>query len=733
MTDILNFLVVTFQGLYFIFSDLLGFGWGLIALSILSSLLFSPLESWASRLKNDELKIQKVLQPQIKKIKQTLSGKEAWTATQRLYNRYSYHPLMAIRTAAFPLLQLPVLFLAYIALSSTERLEGISVAIVADLSKPDNLLFGFALLPFLMTLINIAITFVGSFSKRERIQAVLIALFFLVLLYHAPSALLIYWTMNNLIGLIKVIVAKFSAKEKIFNLLNKIKTTPAWVWTLPLCPFVPISFLLANNATYYPTVSIGLSLLVVFTVSVICWFILNSFVPYSSKISRRICITLGVSYCLIIGFVLCSLSYSTIFALFFEYRFYVIIFFPLIFAIFVKLLRFKTINLLFLIQSIVSFCFFLHNYGLSFQTPIKSDIDTVSYKFKFKPNIYYFLCESYNNLSFVKNTFGYDSSKFIDYLIQHHYKIYDDTYSNSSYTLGTLTNIFTMNVVNSKTNAFLDASAQERSIIGGGKGNQLLKILKSNGYETSLYFKGNSYFFSTKGEYLDHTDIQMTVFDYLQPIKDTNVRMPQLVDWILSIFYKKNLVEQDSLTILKDHLARAKKTQAPQFFAHRLQKANHTDSLHYTYKNREHYIRSQVYQSGIRSGNEEIKTLVELIETEDPNAIIIFLGDHGAWTLRGFPINKPLNELAKELKKENLTLNMLINDLFYVFAAIKLPDNMGTIDSFSPSDLFSQLFCQLEQSSNCQKPIFVKQVKLNPYEQELLCYDSGNDSWYPCK
>ena len=88
--------------------------------------------------------------------------------------------------------------------SNCRVLDGQSFGFVPDLSKPDGLLFGINLLPIVMTLINFTATFAApDMRPKERTQAVVVALLFLLLLYTAPSALLIYWTGNNILYLLE--------------------------------------------------------------------------------------------------------------------------------------------------------------------------------------------------------------------------------------------------------------------------------------------------------------------------------------------------------------------------------------------------------------------------------------------------------------------------------------------------------------------------------------------------
>ncbi len=175
------------------------YGLGLIGLSLVCAVAFVPLGRIAKKMKWNEDDLQDVLRPQIEKIKAQYTGAERQDAIARLYKRYSYHPLMTLRSAIGIFLQLPFLMAAYHMIKELTVLQGQSFWLIKDLSMPDGLLGGINALPILMTLINFAtIATTPNMRGKNRIQAVVIALLFLWLLYGAPSALLIYWTCNNI-------------------------------------------------------------------------------------------------------------------------------------------------------------------------------------------------------------------------------------------------------------------------------------------------------------------------------------------------------------------------------------------------------------------------------------------------------------------------------------------------------------------------------------------------------
>lgn len=198
------------------------YGVGLMVMSLVTFVIFVPLKKWAKKAAGKERDIQDVLAPQIAKIQSESTGAERQERISKLYKRYGYHPVMAIRSAIGAGLQIPFLMAAYYMISGLKGLEGQSFLFVKNLSRPDGLLFGLNLLPIVMTLINFATTFTTKdMRKKDRIQAIIIALLFLALLYSAPSALLIYWTCNNILYLAENIKPVKNGMDKMFALVRR--------------------------------------------------------------------------------------------------------------------------------------------------------------------------------------------------------------------------------------------------------------------------------------------------------------------------------------------------------------------------------------------------------------------------------------------------------------------------------------------------------------------------------
>ncbi|MCK4889017.1 MAG: YidC/Oxa1 family membrane protein insertase, partial [Candidatus Aminicenantes bacterium] len=230
MNKILYPFILIIENLYdFLYTSINNFGTSLILLSIITSILMFFLKSLLKKFPERERQIQAILQPQIDKINKETTGVEKHQRISNLYKRYGYHPVLALRAAIPIFIQLPFLFAAYYILNNYEAFKGISFLGIKDLSRPDLLLshsgiisFSISLLPVLMTTINICSAFlIPKFNKKSRNQSIVISLFLLVLLYKSSSALLIYWTVNNIVFALGAIYLRLKYNKSInYNYQN---------------------------------------------------------------------------------------------------------------------------------------------------------------------------------------------------------------------------------------------------------------------------------------------------------------------------------------------------------------------------------------------------------------------------------------------------------------------------------------------------------------------------------
>ena len=205
-----------YKFLYLSVYDITGdYGIALILLSLFIYIILFPFNQKAQQIQNVEREVQSIIAPQIEEIKRQFHGKEQYEKIQRLYHRYAYHPIYSIRSAAGIVLQIPFFVAARSMLYALPDIKGVQWGIIQDLGKPDQLLAGINLLPFVMTFVTVLYAFVmPKLTKKEITQTVIIGFIFLIILYPAPSALLIFWTWNLLWSLLHCL---FFDRLKWFN------------------------------------------------------------------------------------------------------------------------------------------------------------------------------------------------------------------------------------------------------------------------------------------------------------------------------------------------------------------------------------------------------------------------------------------------------------------------------------------------------------------------------------
>jgi len=193
--------------------------------SLTVSFLSLPLYIMAERWQIIERDITKRLKPTVKKIKTVFSGDEQFMILSTFYRQNHYHPLYSLRSSIGLFIQIPFFIAAYSFLSNLKVLRGVSFLSIKDISLPDSLFhignFTINILPILMTLINCiaGAIYTKNLSVRDKIQVYGMAAIFLILLYNSPSALVLYWTLNNIFSLVKNIFYKIKNPLKVLYII----------------------------------------------------------------------------------------------------------------------------------------------------------------------------------------------------------------------------------------------------------------------------------------------------------------------------------------------------------------------------------------------------------------------------------------------------------------------------------------------------------------------------------
>jgi YidC/Oxa1 family membrane protein insertase len=201
--------------------------WGLaiMAMSLTVNILMLPLSRIADRFQQQVNETEARLAPELHRIKKNFKGEEQSAKILALYKTERVHPLYSLKSLIGVAVVIPVFIGAFDMLAENIHLLNTGFLWISDLSHPDDLFhlpfrlpfFGaeFNLLPFLMT----GLSFVASMlhkplalnaelrHKQVR-NMILLALAFFVLFYTFPAGMVLYWTTNNLISVIKSLWAR---------------------------------------------------------------------------------------------------------------------------------------------------------------------------------------------------------------------------------------------------------------------------------------------------------------------------------------------------------------------------------------------------------------------------------------------------------------------------------------------------------------------------------------------
>ena len=195
-------------------------GLNIMLLSLVFSLIVLPLYMRADKIQEEAREAEERLGPVIKHIKQYFKGDERFMILQTYYRQNNYSPLSVLKSSVSLMLQIPFFLAAYRMLSNNIYLMGRSFGPIKDLGSPDAMLavgsVTINVLPFAMTAINLisAAVYANKMPAKAKIQLLVMAALFLVLLYNSPAGMVLYWTCNNLFSLVKNIVMTVISKKK---------------------------------------------------------------------------------------------------------------------------------------------------------------------------------------------------------------------------------------------------------------------------------------------------------------------------------------------------------------------------------------------------------------------------------------------------------------------------------------------------------------------------------------
>ncbi len=178
-------------------------GASLILFGIVLNLALLPIYRRMEHAGRERAAARKAMDAEIARIEAHYKGRERYYYVRTIHRHFRYSPISVVFTSGALYLQMLVFPTVYHFISTLWVLNGARFLAISDLGRPDALLFGANLLPIVMTLLNVGSALAYSPSKSGRLLALVVAVFFLVLLYGSPSGIVLYWTSNNAFSLFR--------------------------------------------------------------------------------------------------------------------------------------------------------------------------------------------------------------------------------------------------------------------------------------------------------------------------------------------------------------------------------------------------------------------------------------------------------------------------------------------------------------------------------------------------
>ena len=177
------------------------------------SLILKPLQKPLRRIENETTETIKTIENEFKKGSKNLNEEEKFYLKDQLYKKYSYNPFKSFYQAISFFALIPFLVSVIIVFDNSPFLDR-TLEWGFALNKPDELLFGYNILPvfmFFSTYVDSIFRYKNDQSAKNRFLVISVVLFFLV--YSMPSALIIFWISMNLMNMFSFYLAKRKEQE----------------------------------------------------------------------------------------------------------------------------------------------------------------------------------------------------------------------------------------------------------------------------------------------------------------------------------------------------------------------------------------------------------------------------------------------------------------------------------------------------------------------------------------
>lgn len=371
--------------------------------------------------------------------------------------------------------------------------------------------------------------------------------------------------------------------------------------------------------------------------------------------------------------------------LFFTQGLYLVISFTSLYLLYLfdKKLTYITVILFMIAGTVYNFSnYYLHNTSISKAEIKKSDkllkfINNENNKIIRKKNIYLLVYESYGNLETI-DYYGFDNSEQVEFLEKLGFKVYHGIYSNASAS-------------ESSTAKILDINGKLYPSHDGPKTSFYRPYLSGNTFATDI-FKYNGY--KTIGLFPHSFFFQQPIgWDEYQPKEITG----DLGGEILTKSIFEGFFRHDVFTDYFDYNNYLQ-------FKKKYLTSNKKDTLFYTINklpgHSGHSTRcndddKKIYFKGLRKANVEMKNDVLNVLKNDPNSIIVLVGDHGPYLTKNCSGLQDLYDTSVINKYD-------LQDRYGTFLSIYWPKDIKGIDYNiqMSQDIFPAILSKITNNNN---------------------------------
>jgi hypothetical protein len=299
------------------------------------------------------------------------------------------------------------------------------------------------------------------------------------------------------------------------------------------------------------------------------------------------------------------------------------------------------------------------------------------------PNIYLIIYDGYGNKAALKTIYDVDNSDISEFLRAKGFVVNDNSFSNYRITWPMLLALFLANHHYYEIAIGSDDTSVGRLILNGTAFNPVYSVLNDNGYKLQSIHRGH-YFGGKQGK-----------IDYYFPPSNIwngfDIFDSSYLDFLhVRLGHKTKLWVRQRAT-LDERIAFAAKDEFPWFTLTYIYKPNHAKRGK---KWTELDDFEDSYRRELEDANRHMRHVVERIQSQDPNAFILLMGDHGGWRFGRSWHNKHTNDPNEAFEINGVPVETVTLDVFGILMAIETGGRCDEYiyDALSPVNVMRVIF-----------------------------------------